>query len=96
MASEVDSGIIEVGCDYESIRSDQALLSWFPFTEECVATSFQKIPNFSWEEYESDSFIPKMEFPVDGGEKKRYSAIQRQVTVCRQTLKFDAASLIFP
>ncbi|KAL6584155.1 hypothetical protein OROMI_003444 [Orobanche minor] len=94
MASEVDSGIIEVGCDYESIRSDQALLSWFHFTEECVATSFQKIPDFSWGESESDSFIPEMEFLVDGGEKK--TSIQRRVMVCRQTLKFDAASLIFP
>ncbi|KAL6497560.1 hypothetical protein OROHE_027189 [Orobanche hederae] len=72
-----------------------------------------------------------MEFPVDGGEKKRgkipifpsnkhvpsleysglptaqinitlvmnfllWQSIQRRVTVCRQTLKFDAASLIFP
>ncbi|KAL6506668.1 hypothetical protein OROHE_022500 [Orobanche hederae] len=69
MASEVDSGIIEVGCDYESIRSDQALLSWFPFTEEYVATSFQKIPDFSWEESESDSFIPEMEFPLTAVKK---------------------------
>ncbi|KAL6531242.1 hypothetical protein OROHE_014311 [Orobanche hederae] len=41
--------------------------------EKFVATSFQKIPDFSWEESESDSFIPETEFPVDGGEKERVS-----------------------
>ncbi|KAL6531634.1 hypothetical protein OROMI_027997 [Orobanche minor] len=64
-ASEVDSVIVGANPlsipipnpDYKSIRSNQSILSWLPSTVERVATSFHTVPDYSWEQSESDFFV---------------------------------------